>query len=106
VAREGRGWVTDVRPELVTVGERPEGVVLSVLTYPEAGHGLMHLGVLRVVLERLVHESLALALRIVLEAAFTKRKQRKRRVFRRNALLACAKRLRYARVRDCWVEGI
>lgn len=63
---------TNVRPELVAVGEGPQGVVLSVLAYPEAGHGLMHLGVLRIVLERLIHESLALALRILLEAAHNK----------------------------------
>ncbi len=68
---------TNVRPELVAVGEGPQGVVLSVLAYPEAGHGLMHLGVLRIVLERLIHESLALALRILLEAAHNKDRNKK-----------------------------
>ena len=70
---------TNVRPELVAVGEGPQGVVLSVLAYPEAGHGLMHLGVLRIVLERLIHESLALALRILLEAAHNKEQNKRRR---------------------------
>jgi len=76
---------TNVRPELVAVGEGPQGVVLSVLAYPEAGHGLMHLGVLRIVLERLIHESLALALRILLEAAHNKERNNKEEEEERSA---------------------
>jgi hypothetical protein len=59
---------TDLRPQLVAVLERLQGVVLSVLAYPEAGHRLVDLGVLRIVLERLIHEPLAFGLCVFLEA--------------------------------------